>query len=120
MPGVIEGCQRVLSPVQARADDGFVDEQAPDLGPLREAAEAAEPAEAASGLTDNSGGPLPARDSLRRLLERSPPPKRSSAGWAGIFPAIRASPWLPVFGGILRAILSAGLTGPLRWRSAQR
>ncbi|HYA53056.1 MAG TPA: hypothetical protein VEG33_18035 [Streptosporangiaceae bacterium] len=51
----------------ASADDGFLDEQAPDLGPLQEAAEAAELAEAASGLTDGSGGPLPAHDPFRPL-----------------------------------------------------
>jgi hypothetical protein len=33
------------------ANDGLLDEEAPDLGPLREAAEAAELAEAMSGLT---------------------------------------------------------------------
>ena len=49
------------------ADDGFLDEEAPDLGPLREAAEAAEFAEAMSGLTASSCGPLPARDPLRPL-----------------------------------------------------
>jgi hypothetical protein len=49
------------------ANDGFLDEEAPDLGPLQEAAEAAELAEALSGLTDNSGGPLPVRDPLRPL-----------------------------------------------------
>jgi hypothetical protein len=46
------------------ADDGFLDEQAPDLGPLQETAEAAELAEAMSRLTASSGGPLPARDPL--------------------------------------------------------
>ena len=49
------------------ADDGLLDEEAPDLGPLRETAEAAELAEATAGLTDGSGGPLPAEDSLRPL-----------------------------------------------------
>ena len=49
------------------ANDGFLDEEAPDLGPLQEAAEAAELAEAMSGLTDSSGGPLPAGDPLRPL-----------------------------------------------------
>ena len=49
------------------ADDGFLDEEAPDLGPLREAAEAAELAEAMSGLTAISGEPMPARDPLRPL-----------------------------------------------------
>jgi hypothetical protein len=47
------------------ADDGLLDERAPDLAPLHEAAEAAELAEAVSGLTDSSGGPLPAGDPLR-------------------------------------------------------
>ena len=49
------------------ADDGLVDEEAPDLGLLRETAEAAELAEATAGLNDGSGGPLPAEDPLRRL-----------------------------------------------------
>ena len=49
------------------ASDGLLDEEAPDLGPLREAAEAAELAEAMSGLTDSSGGPLPTGDPLRPL-----------------------------------------------------
>ena len=49
------------------ADGGLLDEEAPDLGPLREAAEATELAEAMSGLTDGSGGPLPAEDPLRPL-----------------------------------------------------
>jgi hypothetical protein len=49
------------------ADDGLLEEEAPDLGPLQEAAEAAELAEAMSGLTAGSGGPLPARDPLRPL-----------------------------------------------------
>ena len=49
------------------ADDGLLDEEAPDLGPLRETAEAAELAEATAGLTDGSGGPLPAEDPLRPL-----------------------------------------------------
>ncbi len=49
------------------ANDGFLDEEAPDLGPLQEAAEAAELAEAMSGLTASSGEPLPARDPLRPL-----------------------------------------------------
>jgi len=49
------------------ADDGLLDEEAPDLGPLQEAAEAAGLAEAASGLTDGSGGPMPAEDPLRPL-----------------------------------------------------
>ena len=54
------------------ADDGFLDEEAPDLGPLQEAAEAAELAEAISGLTASSGGPLPVRDPSARLPVRSP------------------------------------------------
>ncbi|HXZ69997.1 MAG TPA: hypothetical protein VEH31_03870 [Streptosporangiaceae bacterium] len=49
------------------ADDGFLDEEAPDLGPLQKAAEAAELAEALSGLTDGCGGPLPAGDPLHPL-----------------------------------------------------
>lgn len=49
------------------ADDGFLHEEAPDLGPLQEAAEAAELAEAMSVLTDSSGELLPARDPLRPL-----------------------------------------------------
>jgi hypothetical protein len=49
------------------ADDGLVDEEAPDLGPLRETTEAAELTEATAGLTDGSGGPLPAGDPLRPL-----------------------------------------------------
>ena len=49
------------------ANDAFVGEEAPDLGPLRETAEAAELAEATDGLTDGSGGPLPAEDPLRPL-----------------------------------------------------
>jgi hypothetical protein len=49
------------------ADGGFLDEEASDLGPLQEAAEAAELAEATSGLTDGSGGPLPTDDALRPL-----------------------------------------------------
>ena len=49
------------------ADNGLLDEEAPDLGPLRETAEAAELAEATAGLTDGSGGPLPAEDPLRPL-----------------------------------------------------
>ena len=49
------------------ADDGLLAEEAPDLGPLQEAAVAAELAEAMSGLTDTSGGMLPARDPLRPL-----------------------------------------------------
>ena len=49
------------------ANDGFLDEEAPDLGPLQEAAEAAELAEAVSGLTDSSGGLLADRDPLRPL-----------------------------------------------------
>ena len=47
------------------ANDGLLDGEAPDLGPLQEAAEAAELAEATSGLTDSFGGPLPAEDPLR-------------------------------------------------------
>jgi hypothetical protein len=54
------------------ADDGLLDEEAPDLGPLREAAEAAELAEATSGLTDGFRGPLPTDDPCARLLVRSP------------------------------------------------
>jgi len=49
------------------ANDGLLDGEAPDLGPLQEAAEAAELAEAVSGLTDGSSGPLPACDPLRPL-----------------------------------------------------
>jgi hypothetical protein len=49
------------------ADDGFLDEEAPDLGPLREAAEAAELAEAMSGLTASFGGPFSVHDPLRSL-----------------------------------------------------
>ena len=49
------------------ANDGLLDGEAPDLGPLQEAAEAAELAEATSGLTDSFGGPLPAEDPLRPL-----------------------------------------------------
>lgn len=49
------------------ANDGLLDEEAPDLGPLQEAAEAAELAEATSGLTDSFGGPLYAEDPLRPL-----------------------------------------------------
>jgi hypothetical protein len=49
------------------ADDGLLDEEAPDLGLLQEAAEAAELAEATAELTDGSGGPLPAEDPLRPL-----------------------------------------------------
>jgi hypothetical protein len=49
------------------ADDGPLGEEAPDFGPLQEAAEAAELAEATAGLTDGSGGPLPAEDPLRPL-----------------------------------------------------
>ena len=49
------------------ANDGLLDGEAPDLGPLQEAAEAAELAEATSGLTDSFGGPFPARDPLRPL-----------------------------------------------------
>ena len=49
------------------ANDGLLDGEAPDLGPLQEAAEAAELAEATAGLTDGSGGPLPAEDPLRPL-----------------------------------------------------
>jgi hypothetical protein len=49
------------------AADGFLDEEAPVLGPLQGAAEAAELAEATAGLTDGSGGPLPAEDPLRPL-----------------------------------------------------
>jgi len=48
------------------ADDGLLAEEAPDPGPLQEAAEA-ELAEAMSGLTASSGEPLPARDPLRPL-----------------------------------------------------
>jgi hypothetical protein len=54
------------------ANDGFLAEEAPDLGPLQGAAEAAEFAEAMSGLTDSLGGPFPVHDPLRRLLVRSP------------------------------------------------
>jgi hypothetical protein len=46
--------------------------EAPDLGPLQEAAEVAELAEAMSGPTDGSGGPFTVRDSLRLLPVRSP------------------------------------------------
>ena len=49
------------------ADDGLLDGETLDLGPLWEAAEAAELAEATAGLTDGSGGPLPAEDPLRPL-----------------------------------------------------
>ena len=49
------------------ADDGLPDEETPDLGLLQEAAEAAELAEATAGLTDGSGGPLPAEGPLRPL-----------------------------------------------------
>ena len=54
------------------ANDGLLDEEAPDLGPLQEAAEAAELAEAMSGPTDGSDGPFTVRDSLRLLPVRSP------------------------------------------------
>ena len=49
------------------ADDGLLDKEAPDFGLLQEPAEAAELAEATAGLTDGSGGPLPAEDPLRPL-----------------------------------------------------
>jgi hypothetical protein len=49
------------------ANDGLLDGEAPDLGPLQEAAEAAELAEATSGLTDCFGGPLLAEGPLRPL-----------------------------------------------------
>ena len=48
------------------ANDGLLDEEAPDLGPLQEAAEAAELAEATSGLTDSFGG-RSCQDPLRPL-----------------------------------------------------
>ena len=41
------------------ANDGLLYEEAPDLGPLQEGAEAAELAEALSGLTASSGRPVP-------------------------------------------------------------
>jgi hypothetical protein len=49
------------------ADDGFLDAEAPDLGPLQEAADAAELAEATSRLTDGSGGSLPTGDPLHPI-----------------------------------------------------
>jgi hypothetical protein len=54
------------------ASDGLLDEEAPDLGPLREAADAAELAEAISGLTVSSGGPLPTVIPSARLPVCSP------------------------------------------------
>jgi hypothetical protein len=57
-----------IAPVDyGSADDGFLDAEVPDLGPLQEAADAAELAEAMSGLSDDSGGPLPALDPIRPL-----------------------------------------------------
>jgi len=49
------------------ADEGLLDGEAPDLGPLLELAEAAELADATSGLTASSGEPLPVHDPLRPL-----------------------------------------------------
>jgi hypothetical protein len=57
-------------PRQARgaaADETYAGEELPDLHPLRAIAEAAEWADAASGLTDAFGGPLPARHPLHPL-----------------------------------------------------
>jgi hypothetical protein len=53
------------------ANDGVLYEEAPDLGPLQEGAEAAELAKALSGLTASSGSPSSARDpSVRSLVDR--------------------------------------------------
>ena len=54
------------------ADDGLLDEEAPDLGPLRETAEAAELAEATAGLTDGSGARCLPKIPSARLPVRSP------------------------------------------------
>jgi hypothetical protein len=54
------------------ANDGLLDEEAPDLGPLQGAAEAAELAEAMSGLTDSFGGHCPPKIPSARLPVRSP------------------------------------------------
>ena len=53
------------------ANDGLLYEEAPDLGPLQEGAEAAELAEAMSGLTASSGRPSSAETpSVRSLVDR--------------------------------------------------
>lgn len=49
------------------ADDGFLDDEPPDLGPLRALAESAELADAVAGLADAYGRPLPADDPLAPL-----------------------------------------------------
>jgi hypothetical protein len=54
------------------ADDGHLGEEAPDLGPLREAADAAELAEAMSGLSDGPVGRCPPLIPSARLPVRSP------------------------------------------------
>jgi hypothetical protein len=53
------------------ANDGLLYEEAPDLGPLQEGAEATELAEALSGLTASSGSPSSAETpSVRSLVDR--------------------------------------------------
>jgi len=59
------------------ANDGLLYEEAPDLGPLQEGAEAAELAEALSGLTASSGSPSSARDPRMRCGCGSPPAIRT-------------------------------------------
>lgn len=53
-------------------NDGFLDEEVPDLGPLQEAADAAELAEAMSGLSDGPVGRCPPLIPFARLPVRSP------------------------------------------------